>query len=317
MEHSPIYNNPTIALYGEKGYVHELLQSKENLENELKNKSMRQVAESIGCSYAGVNYAVRRHGIDIKAIRGGVGPRKNSAVEVVKEKTTHPLHKSKTVSLDLLKELYVTQKQPAYKVAETLGMTEKTLRAALNQHEIPRRTVIRHNVPELHDPAFLKRRYEVENATIKEIASEVGVKKDALRGALVRAGVTLRTTDESIRLRGTRRRGEANPNWKGGRKTMATGYIMIASPDHPYKGTGGYVMEHRLVMEKELGRYLETQEIVHHKNGNRQDNRPENLEVTTKKEHYKEHFDAVKKVGGLEEKLAAYEALFGPLDNRP
>ena len=64
-----------------------------------------------------------------------------------------------------------------------------------------------------------------------------------------------------------------------------TGYILILRPDHPYTTKSGYVMEHRLVMEKYLKRYLDPREDVHHKNGNKQDNRIENLQVISHNDH--------------------------------
>jgi HNH endonuclease len=58
--------------------------------------------------------------------------------------------------------------------------------------------------------------------------------------------------------------------------------MMILAPDHPRAGQGRYVFEHILVMEEQLGRYLLPNETVHHLNGVRDDNRPENLELWTR-----------------------------------
>lgn len=83
--------------------------------------------------------------------------------------------------------------------------------------------------------------------------------------------------------------GEMNKSWKGGRYKDYWGYVFIYAPYHPKAMNGGYVREHRLVMEKFLGRYLEDNEVVHHKNGIKDDNRLENLEVMSDREHKRLH----------------------------
>ena len=74
-----------------------------------------------------------------------------------------------------------------------------------------------------------------------------------------------------------------------GRHLNWAGYVQIHSPGHPNHDARGYVKEHRLVMEKHIGRYLTKEEQIHHLNGKKQDNRIENLQLTTHKEHIKIH----------------------------
>lgn len=81
-------------------------------------------------------------------------------------------------------------------------------------------------------------------------------------------------------------------NWNGGKKT-SKGYIFVHLPEHPNAVAGKYVLEHRLVMEKELGRYLRPNETVHHKNGIKDDNRPENLELWNGAHPYGVRFEDV------------------------
>jgi hypothetical protein len=68
----------------------------------------------------------------------------------------------------------------------------------------------------------------------------------------------------------------------GNKFVMRAGYVKIHMPQHPGAAGDGYVLEHRIVMEHMLGRPLTKGESVHHKNGIRDDNRPENLELWVK-----------------------------------
>lgn len=73
--------------------------------------------------------------------------------------------------------------------------------------------------------------------------------------------------------------GANNPKWKGGRNKNRHGYVQIWAPDHPNANSGGYVQEHRLVVETALGRHLKGTENVHHFDEVKDNNAKGNLVV--------------------------------------
>lgn len=109
-------------------------------------------------------------------------------------------------------------------------------------------------------------------------------------------GVSVPTVTRTMRALGwksVKGRGspmEKNHFWKGGRAVDSDGYVLLKMPEHPLANNNGYVREHRLVMERKLGRALSRREVVHHKDGNRSNNHPDNLVLyQSNGDHLREH----------------------------
>lgn len=172
--------------------------------------------------------------------------------------------------------------------------------------------------PKLQKKDWLEK--EIKNKPLRQIADEIGCSYGAVIFAIRSFGILVPQRSKQ-RLSITRSRsckkahkkkypkgrfGELASNWKGGRRKGGNKgkYWMVYMPGHPKSDSSGYVMEHRLVIEKSIGRLLNDMEIVHHKDGNGQNNSLSNLQLTNKKDHFKEHFDSVKEVDLLKKIIA-------------
>jgi HNH endonuclease len=85
-------------------------------------------------------------------------------------------------------------------------------------------------------------------------------------------------------------KGEQNNMWKGGKSIASNGYVLIrVGVEHPLADCRGYAYEHRVIASDKLGRLISSSEQVHHIDGNKTNNHPDNLEVLTVQQHRYEH----------------------------
>lgn len=152
--------------------------------------------------------------------------------------------------------------------------------------------------------------------TIEEVACRFGVPNRTIHTWLIRVGVPRRSRgvpnghkfseERNLKLRESRKGYRMSEEQKklisesrssnynglngyGHTKQLKNGYVLAYCPKHPNAHKDGYVLLHTVVMEQHLGRYLERNEVAHHINHDRQDNRIENLMLMNRKEHMSMH----------------------------
>lgn len=125
-----------------------------------------------------------------------------------------------------------------------------------------------------------------QGKTAIEIATLLNRTPVGIRKACTRHGIQLLYIVDGVKH--PRFCGSNSPFYKNGWTIDKNGYKLIHLPDHPFANSSNYVREHRLVMENKLGRYLNPLEVVHHIDGDKLNNHPDNLELFSKNsEHLK------------------------------
>jgi hypothetical protein len=114
----------------------------------------------------------------------------------------------------------------------------------------------------------------------REVGERFGISEDAVLRYMRKHQIPRRPIGKYLHIG---RPGKASGTWRGGRYVDHDGYVRVLS------GIRKYPYEHKLIVEKAIGRKLKKNERVHHINGNRQDNRNRNLLVCTTGYHLNFH----------------------------
>ena len=143
--------------------------------------------------------------------------------------------------------------------------------------------------------------YLNQKLTQQKIAEVLGVTRKRVKFYLDKYGIPRRSKREIYELLS----GPNNYRWKGGRHPTRWGYIIVKCPGHHKTNHQGYVREHVLIWEKVNGRELPLGWVIHHINGIKDDNRPENLMAMPKRGHLSDLLlrSAQARIKELEEEL--------------
>ena len=128
--------------------------------------------------------------------------------------------------------------------------------------------------------------------SVYEIGEKLGFHGTLIHSRLKRMGLKLRSLSEAQKVAHKTGRAKSmfkpmddHPYWKGGKTQTGGGHILLKIPNHPSATKRGCILEHRYVWEKTYNKKIPRGYDIHHLNGIKTDNRPENLIAIKHNEH--------------------------------
>lgn len=182
----------------------------------------------------------------------------------------------KKAILNDLKVIELFKTMSPRQMARSLHTQRKRIYAILDANNIPRGHFNRIKSPP--SKSVLEDLYWKHNMSITKIAQNLGLKWSTVKWCMDVYNISKRTIAQAQKVRNGK-------DIKSAGTTLSCGYVKVMCKEHPRADRDGYVFEHILVMEKKLGRFLSRSEHIHHINGIRNDNRPENLTLMSQANH--------------------------------
>jgi hypothetical protein len=180
---------------------------------------------------------------------------------------------------EILRKLYVEDRREIQWLIDHFESSYQAVKRWLAEAGIPRRASGERQRRTL-DQAVVRVMYEDANMTIAEIAASLKASTKLVARTLKLAI----TQTRSMGPRVGRGRGRNKDGYAGGH-----GYVKVFQPNHPNANSRGEVFEHRFVMANTIRSPLRRDEDVHHRDMNKANNDPTNLEILSRPEHTRMH----------------------------
>jgi hypothetical protein len=216
---------------------------------------------------------------------------------------------------DVLLSLYYENDLTQAEIAQKLGFCRDTIRRYLKYHNIPLKSSQKRGQP----PRILamlskaKELYYDQQLPLYEVSQKLNTSFVTIKKLLINNGLRLRTSSEAIRLAYQKhpkmgyQNGDNHPRYNGYRTYEVRGYVRVYKPDHPRARKNGYIGEHVLVWEDTHHAILPEGWHIHHLNGIKNDNRPENLVAMSDNTHRRVLSEKAHRIKLLEEKVRELE----------